>query len=334
MINKDIKNKNVLVTGGTGSVGTAFINSILKNDKPKKVIVYSRDELKQYDMERKLKNNKVKFIIGDIRDLQRLLVSCKGVDTIIHSAALKHVPIAEKNPIEYVKTNILGADNIIKASITNKVKKVVALSTDKASSPINLYGTTKLASDKLFVSANFEYPESKSIFSVVRYGNVINSRGSILPLLKELKENNSKIIPITNKNMTRFWISLNDGVNFVKNCLNTMKGGEIFIPKLKSIKTTDLAKVILPKSQIKIIGIRSGEKIHEVLCPKDTNHLTLEYKNYYAIFQDEQSLKSKKTNSLGEIGKKVQISFDYQSGNKKLLLSSKQIKFFLKKYIN
>lgn len=330
---KHLKNKIILITGGTGSFGQRFITTVLKKNKPKKIIVYSRDEFKQYDMARKINDKRLKFVIGDIRDLNRLLLACSGVDVLIHAAALKHVPIAETNPFEYIKTNIIGAENIIKASVSNKINKVIALSTDKAALPINLYGTTKLASDKLFVSANFQYHNNKTIFSVVRYGNVINSRGSILPLLVELKKNKSKIIPLTHPEMSRFWISLDEGVNFVKNCLEVMRGGEIFIPKLNSIKTIDLAKVILAKANIKIIGMRPGEKLHEVLCPIDTNHLTLKYKKYFTIFQNDQHLKQFKKNAKGEVGRKVDKKFNYYSGNKKYLLSKEKINIFIKNYL-
>jgi len=327
------KNLNILITGGTGSFGKNFISSLLKNENPKKIIVFSRDEFKQYNLEREINDERLRLIVGDVRDFERLNIACNKIDVLVHAAALKHVPIAEKNPIEYIKTNIMGADNVIKASLFNKIKKVIALSTDKAALPINLYGTTKLASDKLFISANFEHPYVETKFSVVRYGNVINSRGSILPLLRDLKNNKSKIIPITNEKMTRFWISLDEGVNFVKYCFNIMKGGEIFVPKLKSIKTIDLAKEILPSSKVKIIGIRDGEKIDEVLCPNETSHLTMEYKKYYAIFHNQKELRLKSKNNLGENGKKVKPDFNLVSSNKNILLNKKQIKDFVKNYL-
>ena len=280
-----LENSKILITGGTGSFGKCFVEMTLKKFNPKNIFIYSRDEMKQWEMSEKYKDDeRVKFIIGDVRDLERLKIACRGVDTLIHAAALKHVPIAEKNPIEYIKTNIQGAENVIKASIYNNINKVLALSTDKAANPINLYGTTKLASDKLFISANKEYPKIKTIFSVVRYGNVINSRGSVLPLFKELKRKKFKTLPITHKEMTRFWISLEEGVEFVKDCLEMMRGEEIFVPKIKSIKTVDLARLIIPKSKFKMIGIRPGEKIHETLCPKETSQLTLEFKKYYSKF--------------------------------------------------
>tara|TARA_Y100000591_G_C21833777_1_gene701248 strand:+ start:386 stop:1393 length:1008 start_codon:yes stop_codon:yes gene_type:complete len=331
--NNSINNKTVLVTGATGSFGSNFIENVLKNNKPKKIIIYSRDEFKQYSLEQNFSNPKLKFIIGDVRDLERLKIACRGVDTLIHAAALKHVPIAEKNPIEYIKTNIQGAENVIKASIYNNINKVLALSTDKAANPINLYGTTKLASDKLFISANKEYPKIKTIFSVVRYGNVINSRGSVLPLFKELKRKKFKTLPITHKEMTRFWISLEEGVEFVKDCLEMMRGEEIFVPKIKSIKTVDLARLIIPKSKFKMIGIRPGEKIHETLCPKETSQLTLEFKKYYSIYPNEQSLKEKQYNTLREKGVKVPENFEYSSDNSNSLMKKSEINKFLKNYL-
>ena len=332
--NNSLNNKVILITGGTGSFGNQFVKEILANNNPKQVIIFSRDEFKQYNMEKNFFNSKIKFIIGDVRDLERLKIACMGVDTIVHAAALKHVPIAEKNPSEYIKTNILGADNLIKAAIQNKVSKVIALSTDKAANPINLYGTTKLASDKLFVSANYEYPKNNTIFSVVRYGNVINSRGSVLPFFKELKRKNVKTLPITHKDMTRFWISLEDGVRFVKDCFKWMKGGEIFVPKIKSIKTTDLARNVIKNCGFKFIGIRPGEKIHETMCPLETSQLTLEFKNYYAICPNEKQIKKIIKNSRGEIGKLVKKDFQYSSNSSSALLKKNEIKFFIEKYIS
>jgi UDP-N-acetylglucosamine 4,6-dehydratase len=317
----NLNNKNILITGGTGSFGNEFINQLLKNKiNFKQIVIYSRDEFKQYNMNLLYKSAKIKFVIGDIRDLERLKIASKKIDIIIHAAALKHVPIAELNPIEYIKTNIIGADNVIKASVANNVKKVVALSTDKAAKPINLYGATKLASDKLFVAANFETP-NQTIFSIVRYGNVLNSRGSVIPLLSELKRKKSKTIPITDLNMTRFWITLEEAVNFVKSTLNIMKGGEIFIPKIKSVKTVDIAKIILPNAKIKLIGIRSGEKIHEIMCPAESSRKTYEYKNFFVIYPEFQNKKKQIKN-----GKKVQSNFEYSSDNKKYLMNITEIK--------
>jgi UDP-N-acetylglucosamine 4,6-dehydratase/5-epimerase len=314
-------NKNILITGATGSFGNKFIDIILKSKiNFKKIIIYSRDEFKQYNMKNYFNSNKLKFIIGDVRDLERLKLSMKNIDIVIHAAALKHVPIAEVNPIEYIKTNITGADNVIKCAVANDVQRVIALSTDKAAKPINLYGATKLASDKLFVSANYEYSNNNTKFSVVRYGNVINSRGSIIPLLTKLKKEKSKLIPITDISMTRFWITLEDSVKFVFNCLSEMEGGEIFVPKIKSVKTLDLAKIICKNIKIKIIGIRPGEKIHEVMCPVENSLTTYEFKNKFIIFPDyNKKFKSKLS------GKKVDKQFEYSSDNKKFLMSQNEL---------
>ena len=261
---KFLDNKNILITGGTGSFGKEFIETVLKKFKPKKLVIYSRDEQKQFQLQLKWKESDVspiRYFIGDVRDLDRLKFAMQEVDIVIHAAALKHVPMAEYNPFEAVKTNILGAQNVIDATLANDVKKVIALSTDKASSPINLYGATKLTSDKLFVAAN-NYKGSKKIkFSVVRYGNVMGSRGSVLPLFLKMKKNN--IFPITDKKMTRFNITLEESVNFVLFCLNKMWGGEIFVPKIPSYKIIDFAKAISTKAKLKFVGIRAGEKLHE-----------------------------------------------------------------------
>ena len=249
----------ILVTGGTGSFGSLFIRRILENYKPKKVIVFSRDELKQYEMEKDLNHKKLRFFLGDVRDLQRLEIAMKNVDFVVHAAALKHVPAAEYNPVEFVKTNVNGAENIIYAAMKNKVKKVIALSTDKAANPINLYGATKLVSDKLFVSANNFLGSDETRFSVVRYGNVVGSRGSIVPYFKKLISEKSSFLPITDKRMTRFWITLDHGVDFVLKSFQRMHGGEVFIPKIPSIQIINLAKAMAPNLKIKFIGIRPGE---------------------------------------------------------------------------
>jgi len=317
---KEFLNKKILVTGGTGSFGNKLIETLLKyNIKFKSLVVYSRDEFKQYNMKIKFKSNKIKYIIGDVRDLERLKTASKDVDLLIHAAALKHVPIAELNPIEYIKTNIIGADNVIKACISNNIKKVIALSTDKAAKPINLYGATKLSSDKLFVAANYEH-STKTKFSVVRYGNVLNSRGSVIPLFLEMNASNAKKIPITDVNMTRFWISLEEAVKFVFSCLQIMDGGEIFVPKIHSVKTIDLAKIICKNKKIELVGIRPGEKIHEVMCPVENSNQTFEYKDKFIIFPDFEKkfrLKSK--------GKKVKSDFEYSSNNKNFVMSLNEI---------
>ena len=322
---KQFINKNILITGATGSFGNKFIEMILKSKiNFKKIIIYSRDEFKQYNMKNNFNSKKLKFIIGDVRDLERLKLAMKDVDIVIHAAALKHVPIAEVNPVEYVKTNILGADNVIKSAVANNVKKVIALSTDKAAKPINLYGATKLASDKLFVSANYEYNQNIRL-SVVRYGNVLNSRGSVIPFFLKLKKEKAKFIPVTDKLMTRFWITLEEAVNFVLNCLNTMEGGEIFVPKIQSVKTIDLASLICKNINVKFTGIRPGEKIHEVMCPLENSNSTYEFRDKFIIYPDyNKKFKSK------SLGKKVDRNFEYSSNSKKFVMSLNELKQKLK----
>ena len=323
-------NKNILISGGTGSFGNRFIEIIIKRYKPKKIIVYSRDEYKQYIMQKKYPKERfpfMRFYLGDVRDLERLKLAMNGVDFVIHAAALKQVPSAEYNPMEYVKTNINGAENIIQASIFQKVSKVIALSTDKAANPINLYGATKLASDKIFVAANNIVGKIKTSFSVVRYGNVAGSRGSVQQLFNDLNKEGSKYLPITDKRMTRFWITLDKGVDFVIKSFFRMKGGEIFVPKIPSLKITDLAKAIGPKKKIKLIGVRSGEKIHEVMCPQESAHLTLNFKDHYVIYPSDPEKKViYQTNHAGEKGKKVEKDFEYSSDKNSVFLSIPEIK--------
>ena len=325
-------NKTILVTGGTGSFGQRFIKKISSLYKPKKIIVYSRDEYKQYLMQKKFpeKNFKfMRFFLGDVRDLDRLKMAMRSVDLVVHAAALKHVPSAEYNPMEYVKTNIYGAENIIQAAISQKVNKVIALSTDKAANPINLYGATKLASDKIFVAANNIVGNQKTIFSVVRYGNVVGSRGSVVQLFNQLIKDKSDFLPVTDKRMTRFWITLNQGVEFVISTFKLMRGGEIFVPKIPSIKITDLAKAMAPNLKIKIIGIRAGEKLHEVMCPNDSHFLTLEFKNHYTILPSPRHFDNNKNFALnlkGEKGKKVNSEFEYSSEKNKHFLKVSEIK--------
>ncbi|UCZ52947.1 UDP-N-acetylglucosamine 4,6-dehydratase (inverting) [Bacillus shivajii] len=278
----NINGKTILITGGTGSFGKKFISKVLEQDV-KKVIVFSRDELKQYEMAQKYTDPRIRFFIGDVRDKDRLYRAFDGVDIVIHAAALKHVGACEYNPFEAVKTNIHGAQNIIEAAIDRGVEKVIALSTDKAASPINLYGATKLASDKLFVAGNSYAGNKETRFSVVRYGNVVGSRGSVVPFFKKLKAQGEIQIPITDERMTRFWITLDQGVQFVIDNLQRMKGGEIFIPKIPSMKVTDLAEAIAPECEIKIVGIRPGEKLHEAMINEDDARQTLEYDTYYVI---------------------------------------------------
>ncbi|MEA1952982.1 MAG: UDP-N-acetylglucosamine 4,6-dehydratase (inverting) [Campylobacterota bacterium] len=308
-------NKNILITGGTGSFGKMYTKIILSQYKPNKIIIFSRDELKQYEMAQSFKNPCMRYFIGDVRDENRLVQAMDGVDIVIHAAALKHVPIAEYNPVECIKTNIDGAENVISAAIKNEVDKVIALSTDKASGPINLYGATKLVSDKLFVAANNIVGQRKTRFAVVRYGNVVGSRGSVVPFFKKLIEDGAKELPITDADMTRFLITLEDGVNFVLDNFERMHGGEIFIPKIPSMKMTDLAKALAPDLAHKIIGIRPGEKMHEVMITADDS--VVEFDTYYAIkptiqFAHEADFT---INALGQKGKDIGIGFEYNSLN-------------------
>lgn len=275
-----IEGKVVLVTGGTGSFGKKFISKALESDV-KKIIVFSRDELKQYEMAQEFTDPRMRYFIGDVRDKDRLYRAFDGVDIVIHAAALKHVEACEYNPFEAVKTNIHGAQNIIEAAIDRGVERVVALSTDKACSPINLYGATKLASDKLFVAANSYVGDKNTKFSVVRYGNVVGSRGSVVPFFKKIRH--TGVIPITDERMTRFWITLDQGVQFVLDSLERMNGGEIFVPKIPSMKITDLAAAIAPECKLEVIGIRPGEKLHEAMIMEDDARRTLEYDSYYVI---------------------------------------------------
>jgi UDP-N-acetylglucosamine 4,6-dehydratase/5-epimerase len=275
-----IANKTVLVTGGTGSFGKKFVRRALQ-ENVKKIIVFSRDELKQYEMKQEFNDERLRFFIGDVRDKERLYRAFDGVDVVIHAAAMKHVDACEYNPFEAIKTNIHGAQNIVEASIDRGVKRVIALSTDKACSPVNLYGATKLASDKLFVAANSYVGEKETRFSVVRYGNVVGSRGSVIPFFKKIRHTGK--LPITDERMTRFWITLDQGVQFVLDSLERMQGGEIFVPKIPSMRILDLAKAIAPECEIEIIGIRPGEKLHEMMITSDDARHTTEYDDFYVI---------------------------------------------------
>jgi len=312
-----LDNKNILITGGTGSFGKKFTQVILNKYKPNKIIIFSRDELKQYEMAQEFTHKCMRFFIGDVRDADRLKKAMKDVDYVIHAAALKHVPIAEYNPMECIKTNINGAQNVIDAALENKVQKIIALSTDKAANPVNLYGATKLASDKLFVAANNLIGTQKTSFSVVRYGNVIGSRGSVIPYFKKLLDNGATKLPITDIKMTRFFITLEDGVNFVLSSFSRMQGGEIFVPKIPSMRIIDLANAMAPNLPNNIVGIRPGEKLHEIMCPADDSHLTLEFDDHYVITPTIQfSAKRDFTkNLLGEVGLNVPQGFEYNSGN-------------------
>ncbi|WP_295022713.1 UDP-N-acetylglucosamine 4,6-dehydratase (inverting) [Sulfurimonas sp.] len=319
--------KNILITGGTGSFGKKYTEMILKKYKPNKIIIFSRDELKQYEMAQTFTDSCMRYFIGDVRDEKRLLKAMRGVDFVIHAAALKHVPIAEYNPMECIKTNIMGAQNVIDAALEAGVQKVIALSTDKAANPVNLYGATKLASDKLFVAANNLTGDRETKFSVVRYGNVIGSRGSVVPFFQKLILEGATELPITDVKMTRFLITLEDGVKFVLKNFERMQGGEIFIPKIPSMKMTDLALAMAPNLPHKIIGIRPGEKLHEIMCPSDDSHLTLEFDDHYVITPTIQFTQSSdfKKNLIGETGVAVAQGFEYNSGNNTEWLSSEDL---------
>ena len=281
------KNQSFLITGGTGSFGKAFVSNLIKsNKKIKRLVIYSRDELKQFEMSQTFPKKKypfIRFFIGDVRDQKRLKTAMENIDVVIHAAALKQVPAAEYNPQECIKTNIDGAQNVIDAALFQEVEKVIALSTDKAANPVNLYGATKLASDKLFVAANNLTGSRKTRFAVSRYGNVVGSRGSVVPLFKRLVSENASKIPITHEDMTRFWITLREGVEFVLDNFLRMHGGEIFLPKIPSVRVTDLAKAYAPNIPIEIIGIRPGEKIHEIMCSSDESHLVVEFKKFFLL---------------------------------------------------
>lgn len=328
-----LNNKSILITGGTGSFGKKFIETALSKFKPKRLIVFSRDEQKQFNLQQKWKeggSSPMRYFIGDVRDVDRLILAMRDADVVIHAAALKHVPAAEYNPFEAVKTNILGAQNVITASMATNVKKVIALSTDKASSPINLYGATKLTSDKLFIAAN-NFKGLKNIkFSVVRYGNVMASRGSVVPFF--LSKKKEGIIPITDKRMTRFNITLQEAVNFVLFCLEKMWGGEIFVPKIPSYRLEDLAKAIAPRSKIKIIGLRPGEKIHEEMISTSDAVNTIEYKKYFIITPYSKFIgwNKKKYMKFNKNGKNCDSEFSYNSYNNKQYLTSNQIKKLIK----
>jgi UDP-N-acetylglucosamine 4,6-dehydratase (inverting) len=322
------KNSSILITGGTGSFGQSFVPKTLKKFNPKRLVIFSRDEMKQWEMAKIFKNDKrVRFFIGDVRDKERLYRALDGVDYVIHAAATKIVPTAEYNPFECIKTNINGAMNLIDACIDQKVKKVVALSTDKASGPINLYGSTKLASDKLFVASNSSYASGhKTSFSVVRYGNVMGSRGSIIPFFLSLKD--QKTIPITDVRMTRFMISLEQGVNLVWHAFNDMIGGEIYVKKIPSIKVTDIAKVIAPNSRFEIIGIRPGEKLHEQMIGYEDSFTTFEYKDHFKILPQLNNWgKDKKRIKLG---KKVKDGFIYNSDNNRDWMTKTYLKNWIR----
>ena len=319
--------KSILITGGTGSFGKQFVKTILERYQPKRLIVYSRDELKQYEMEPEFHQDCMRYFIGDVRDRDRLVQAMNGVDFVIHAAALKQVPAAEYNPMECIKTNIHGAENVIYAALANNVEKVIALSTDKAANPINLYGATKLASDKLFVAANNVVGWNKTRFAAVRYGNVVGSRGSVVPFFKKLIAEGTDHLPITDPRMTRFWITLQQGVDFVLKNFERMQGGEIFVPKIPSVKVVDLGRAMAPNLPHNIIGIRPGEKLHEIMCPADDSHLTLEFSDHFVITPTIQFSGHIDfvTNKLGEVGQLVEQGFEYHSGKNRKFLSVEEI---------
>jgi UDP-N-acetylglucosamine 4,6-dehydratase len=307
-----LKDKVVLITGGTGSFGKKLVEKLLKDDVVKKVVVFSRDELKQFEMQTLYSSPKLRYFLGDVRDFQRLKQATDGVDVIVHAAALKQIPAAEYNPMEAIKTNIIGAENIVNVAIENRVGQVIALSTDKAANPANLYGATKLCSDKLMVAGNILAGSRITRFAVVRYGNVLGSRGSVIPFFKEQEANGS--LPITDAEMTRFWLTIEEGVKFVLDSLERMKGGEIFVPKIPSFKVIDVAEVVSPGIPLRIIGIRPGEKLHEVMITEDDSNYTLEFDTFYAILAPFLL----ETEYYRKNGLKVPIGFSFTSANNKL----------------
>ncbi len=327
-------NKAILITGGTGSFGQRFSTYLLKNYSPKKIIIFSRDELKQFEMQQQFTAPCMRFFIGDVRDKDRLKTAMRDVDYVVHAAALKQVPAAEYNPNECIKTNIYGAQNVIDAAIDTDVSRVIALSTDKAANPVNLYGATKLASDKLFVAANNMSGAKGPRFAVVRYGNVVGSRGSVVPFFHQLLSQGISKLPVTHDEMTRFWITLDEGVEFVVQNFQRMQGGEIFVPKIPSIRILDLVESISGKREFDLVGIRPGEKLHEVMVPQEMAHHSLEFDDHYVItpaikFFDKTVDYFK--NKLGEEGLPVEDKFEYHSGTNPHFLSVDELKTLDKK---
>lgn len=321
------ENKSILITGGTGSFGRAFVKHILENYRPRRIIVYSRDELKQFEMQQAFPHQNMRFLIGDVRDQERLGIAFYDVDYVVHAAALKQVPAAENNPMECIKTNVMGAQNVINMALANGVKQVVALSTDKAANPINLYGATKLAADKLFIAANNIVGKRDTRFSVVRYGNVMGSRGSVIPLYKKLLAEGKTELPVTDPRMTRFWITLDQGVQFVINAFKRMHGGEIFVPKLPSAHILDMVKACSEAARPRMIGIRPGEKLHELMITKDDARMTIEFSDHYVIkpgtvcsFNENYD-----RNAMNEIGKSVSEDFEYNSDSNTWFLTPDEI---------
>jgi UDP-N-acetylglucosamine 4,6-dehydratase len=323
-----LNGKSIFVSGATGSFGQRFVRTVLQRYSPRRLVVFSRDELKQYEMQRQFSHDSLRFFLGDVRDGNRLMQAMRDVDYMIHAAALKQVPAAEYNPMECIKTNVMGAQHVIEAALANGVEKVIALSTDKAANPINLYGATKLASDKLFVAANNITGPNRTRFAVVRYGNVVGSRGSVVPLFRQMVADGARELPITDHRMTRFWITLQQGVDFVLNCLQRMHGGEVFVPKIPSARMTDLAEAIGPGLPTREIGIRPGEKLHEVMVPADDARLTLEFPDHYLIqpsisFNEPPDFSH---NATGERARPVDGEFEYNSGTNEWFLSVPEIR--------
>lgn len=323
--------KSILITGGTGSFGKQYVKTLLARYKPQRIVIFSRDELKQFEMQQEFNDPCMRYFIGDVRDPERLTQAMKGIDYVIHAAALKQVPAAEYNPMECIKTNIHGAENVIRAALAAEVEKVIALSTDKAANPINLYGATKLASDKLFVAANNMAGGHRTVFSVVRYGNVVGSRGSVVPFFRKLVTEGAAELPITDERMTRFWITLQQGVDFVLDNFVRMHGGEIFVPKIPSIRIVDLATAIAPQLPQRIVGIRPGEKLHEIMCPADDSHLTLEFSDHF-VLQPTIRFYNRDLdytlNGKGENGRAVISGFEYHSGTNTHFLDVQGIRKF------
>lgn len=324
----NLENKTILITGGTGSFGKKMVQMVLTEHKPKRLIIFSRDELKQFEMAQKWNPSHspcLEYVLGDVRDKERLMRVFEGVDYVVHAAALKQVPAAERNPEEYIKTNVIGAMNIIDAALQNKVKSVIALSTDKACNPVNLYGATKLCSDKLFISeSNNNADKQQTKFAVVRYGNVLGSRGSVVPFFQERA--NTGTLPITDENMTRFWITLDQAVHFVISCLPRAKGGEIFVPRIPSMKITDLAQAISPEAKQEIVGIRPGEKIHETLISEDEARNTIQFKECYLVQPNSRLREELLKGRNGAKGKLCGDNFKYSSDNNTSWLQVKELR--------
>ena len=316
----DWSNKVVLVTGGTGSFGKKFVEIIIKKHNPKKLIIFSRDELKQFEMHEKFRQENIRYFIGDVRDKDRLYRAFEGVDIVVHAAALKQVPIAEYNPFETIQTNVMGAQNIISAALDQSVEKIIALSTDKAANPINLYGATKLCSDKLFIASNAYAGTKKTKAAVVRYGNVVGSRGSVVPYFRKMKKTGT--IPITDERMTRFFITLEQGVEFVIRSLDIMAGGELFVPKIPSVGIMDLKEAIAPECKHSVVGIRPGEKLHEVLLPAEESRNALEFDDMFIV---EPSFEWWKRPTAHDGGRRLRDGYEYNSKENPVRLNIKEI---------